>query len=554
MNKKFWCSVSIVLLIMGFLALPFTSWGFVLDDFGFLYHAKSTSISNIFAAHDIAQTFFPPNFAVSCPSWLAAFYRPLQFVYFAFEEMVFGINPYYFLLFMVFLHALNSVIIFTMFASVVSCSAAYGATLLFAFHPTLFKDMGILFNQIYLIDLLCLLLCTLLLWRFMRSGKWWCYLLSCSIFFMQLFAKETLVVLPLWVALLSFVWQTYEHKSTVFVAKLRCALILSSGYWAALVTYFVLRWWVFSSVLVLPSTESLSTKLIAFLVGQKERFFVWVTYACDIFGISFVVAHGKMLKTGLLIVLISLLLWPFVARKKIIFFVFLVLSMLLFTWPSVLLFHQFRYLYIGLPFLMLAVAYATDFYSKKYYWLRVHLALAFCLVIAASATMFVVHQKKKETVFHMTTTAFANLASDKRCAGKAIIFVGLPLRWFAAGTAQAVWLLSRGEKNKVYYDIKTFLVRQYEGSLPWYGYYQDSYNVSVERVEGGVRVVSQQQEQLFFEKMETEKISLGRRIVNQTNAEGLPCAITFLLDQQWQTNDSVFVTWDYQQNKFKIVD
>ncbi|MBY0353699.1 hypothetical protein K2W90_05025 [Candidatus Babeliales bacterium] len=553
MNKKFWCSVSIVVLVMCFLALPFTSWGFILDDFGFLYHAKTTDITNLFMAHDIAQTFFPPNFSVSCPSWLAALYRPMQFVYFAFEEMIFGIQPYCFLLFMVGLHALNSVIIFNVFASVVSCSAAYGATLLFAFHPTIFKDMGILFNQIYLIDLLYLLLCGLLLWRFMRLGSWWCYVLSCSIFFMQLFAKETLVVLPLWVVMVSFVWQVCERNRTSIADKFKHALLLSCGYWCALVTYFAFRWWVFSSMVTAQPAESLSTKFIAFLVGQKERFFVWVTYACDSFGISFVVAHGKVLKTGLLVVLISLLLWPFVARKKIIFFVFLVLSMLLFTWPSVLLFHQFRYLYIGLPFLMFIVAYATDFYVQKYCWLRVPMSMAFFLAIAVSGTMFAVHQKKKEAVFHMTTTAFANLVNDTRCENKTIIFAGLPLRWFAAGTAQAVWLLSRGQKNKVYYDIKTFLVREYEGSLPWHGYYQDSYNVSVERVDGGVHIVSHQPEQLFFEKMETENVSLGRRIVNQTNADGLPCAITFVLDQQWLANDIVFVTWDYQQFRFKVL-
>ena len=208
--KKIWYSLSIIFLVMGIVAVPFTQWGFIADDFGFLYHAKNTELLNLFAAHDVAQTFFPSNAGLTCPSWLAAFYRPMQFVYFALEEIFFGINPYYFLLFMVLVHAFNAALIFNIFALVVGTGAAYGSALLFAFHPTLFKDMGILFNQVYIIDLFCLLLAGILLWRFMIAGQWWCYALSCGIFFMQLWAKETLVVLPVWVMMVGFVWQTYE--------------------------------------------------------------------------------------------------------------------------------------------------------------------------------------------------------------------------------------------------------------------------------------------------------------------------------------------------------
>ncbi len=549
-TKKIFFSGGIFCAVLAVLALPFFHWGFINDDYGFLLYSQLTSVRDIFtlfAPHDIGHAFNPSNYHSIPLTFGSALYRPMQFVLFGLESWLFGINPYALLLCVISLHALISVALFNIFAVFFGMPLAFLGAMFFALHPTLEHWVGVFTCQIYIVDVLYLLGAAYFLKRYLDSKKLAWYALSCGIMTLSIFAKETLIVFPVWAMAATMFYYSMRQGGALMLYAGR-ALRLSFGYWAGALFYLVVRASLFPFSSAGLETSSLKQIADAFVTRQKERLGDWISYVCDYLYVGLVPSGNRLLKGGLVVVLISLLVWPFIARKQYKEFMFLAGSIVLFTWPAWLLFYQPRYLYIGLPFFFGIVLCALSYYLAFFTAGKKYSYIVLCFLLAANAGAFAFRQRTKECVLDTILSAFKELTTNQVIQGKAVWFVGLPAHWFGSGNAQALWLLgSNAERMPVFYNMGTFLFK----TEPFYDIKPHCMTVGIKN--GRLELRSHDPENLFFYKNLSINNAKLEVFFSEKNSRQEATVVSMPLDMFSGQEDLVIVSWDYENQKFLIV-
>ncbi len=292
-------------------------WGFYYDDFGFLLHAKLESIADlkrIFFLQDIRYTYLSPDVSFEAPTAITALYRPMQYVIFGIQQLMFGLNSFSYYQATVALHAFNTVAIFNIFLAFMGCWGACWGALLFALHYSLGRWFGIFYNQIYVLDLFFLILISLLLLQFLRSRRFIYYVLSCLLFLMQLLVKETLVVVPAWVFCAVYFYESLEKETYLRFKSFIKAFAASVGYGFMVGVYTLIR------LYVLPGPAAAPSFLASFSFSHvfefiQARFFMYVSYLCDLTGIALMPNNMRLVKGTMLLAVGLLLFYPFWAKK-----------------------------------------------------------------------------------------------------------------------------------------------------------------------------------------------------------------------------------------------
>ncbi|MBX9830393.1 hypothetical protein K2X40_00405 [Candidatus Babeliales bacterium] len=533
-------------LIIGFFGLSQFSWGFYFDDFGFILHgklARCADLKRIFLIQDIKLTYYPPNLEIGPSDALSALYRPMQYIFFGLQRWAFGLEPLWYYQCTVALHALNAVLIFNIFLLFMSVWAAWWASLFFAFHYSLARWFGIFYNQIYVIDLFFLLVISLLLWQFLRSQRCLYYLFSCLLFLVQLLVKETLIVFPAWAFVAVYFYSAHEKKKYWDCEAFKKAFLLSLGYALCAALYMLMRF----IVLAPPAFSPASVDVVRLFVVAQERLFMYVTYLCDLFAISLVPGNNRMLKGILLAGVTMFLFYPFWVRKQKLLAFFLALSTLLFTWPSLLVFHQFCYLYVGLPFFCGLVGYSLDFFERRPRARR-FINGVLTIVVLLCAVRFTRYQKVKCEGLVSITTQLRALSTHASIKNRKVCFVGLPLQRFCSGTAQALELYA-GQPVDVCYDARDFLMAYDTNRLVEFSATPGTVDVVFEQGTIMIKVVDGP----YFFKELGARGCFGTFTVHATNSEGFPVEVSIRLDQELLAQNPLFVTWDYQKNQFRLL-
>ena len=543
-------SLVIFFAVLAILGIPFFDWGFINDDYGFLLYSQLKSVRDIFylfAPHDIGHAFNPSNYHSIPLTFGSALYRPMQFVLFGLESWLLGINPYALLLCVISLHALISVALFNIFAVFFGMPLAFFGAMFFALHPTLEHWIGVFTCQIYIIDVLYLLGAAYLLKCYLDSKKLGWYVLSCSIMTLSIFAKETLIIFPVWAMAATMFYCSLTQGEALMLYAGR-ALRVSLGYWAGALFYLMVRASLFPFSSGSAGASSLKQVTDAFIARQKERLGDWISYVCDYLYVGLVPSGNRLLKGGLVVVLISFLVWPFIARKQYKELAFLVGSILLFTWPAWLLFYQPRYLYIGLPFFFGIVLCAASYYLVFFTTSKRYCYIVLCFLLAANAGAFAFRQRTKEAVLNTILCAFKELATNQVIYDKAVWFVGLPAHWFGSGNAQALWLLgSNAERMPVFYNMGTFFFK----TEPFYDIKPHRMTAAIK--DGCLELRSHDPENLFFYKNLSINNPQSPLVFSEKNSRQEATVVSMPLDMFAQQQDLVIVTWDYENQKFLII-
>ncbi|MBX9830384.1 hypothetical protein K2X40_00360 [Candidatus Babeliales bacterium] len=545
-KKRVFFSVFIFVNVLAILALPFFNWGFINDDCGFLWYSQLHKLSDLFsffAPHDIGHAFNPSNYAAYPLTFGSVLYRPMQFVLFGLESWFLGINPYALLICVITLHALLSVALFNIYFTFFGPYFAFFGAMFFALHPSLEHWIGVFTCQIYIVDALYLLGSAYFLKRYLDTGRLAWYLLSCSIMTVSIFAKETLLVFPVWAFAATIFYFLFTQGGALWSHAGR-AVRVSLGYWAGALFYLMVRVWLYPLQTV---GGSFKQTLSVFIARQQERLGDWISYVCDYLYVGLVPSGNRLFKGSLVLVIISFFVWPFIARKQYKEFFFLAGSMALFTWPALLLYYQPRYLYVGLPFLFGIILYVLAFYSSRLKLSQCWVGVVLSLILVVNATGFFYRQRTKERVLCTITTAFKELVTNKKIYERAVLFIGLPMHWFGSGNAQALWLLGGGaQRMPVFYNIQTFAFK----SEPFYEI--KPHRMTVELKNEVVVLRSHDPEHLFFPKS-VAKNALGVLTVLEKNSRGEPAVISVVGEESFKKLNPVLVTWDYQQQKFLVV-
>ncbi|MFH0898467.1 MAG: hypothetical protein V1855_02730 [bacterium] len=142
--------------------------------------------------------------------------------------------------------------------------------------------------------------------------------------------------------------------------------------------------------------------------------------------------------------------------------------------------------------------------------------------------------KQREAVLHQVTQSFRNLLKDESVRHKPLAFLGLPVHWFAMGTAQAVWLLTGDNAYPVYQFCPVISLQGGDNYLKVPAL--DKNYMKIERIENSFVFTSLDPEKLWFERD-------GKKISKEN----------VLIPEKYYGQDLVYIVWDYQNAMFKVL-
>lgn len=544
-SKKM-CMLYIFLITLCVLGVPYTDWGLIQDDYGFIHFSQIKSLAdivNFFKPHDIGEAFSPGAGALKGSHYFfSVMYRPMQYVLFGLETFFLGTNPYFLLLLIVSIHALMAAVLLYILCYFFSLKVAFLGSLLFAFHPLLEHWLGVFTTQIYIVDLAYLLGIVFLVKRFFDTKKIFFYLISLIMYLGSLFAKETLILFPIWILVLGCWYLRNILKIDARKAFIKSFLI-SLGYGIMTLTYLGVRLLLFP----LPPVGFVGTAmhfdltLNSFISRQMMRLGDFISYICDPCFVGFLPNGNRLIKGSLIMLFVVVILYPFIKQKKIHYLLLSGLSIFLFTWPAVFLYYQPRYMYVGLPFFIFIFMYAFSWYCRQNS-IKIRIA-AWSLVgtlLLCNVVFLCSRQKLKEQATHVILAAFTELADNPKIENRSLCFIGLPMLWFGSGNAQAMWLLT-GKKQAINYDMGTFIWRA-----------QNAHEVKQYHVdlidEGNVFRI------MCLDNMQTHfSVHCPYKIIKK-NLLNYPIEIIVSKMKYADLGSDVcFITWDYQELRFKIL-
>lgn len=547
--KKTWLFVSLGIFSVVFvlLGLPFTRWGFLHDDFGVVYHALIAGGSNLkalFTEGSMTAVVQPSNYIIPEQSFFAVLYRPLVYLFLHVQMLVFGVNPYALLLVTIFFHALNAVLLFLFLLAFMPLLSACITALLFAFHLSYWDWMGWIAGQNQVVNFTLVICILMLVKRYVDDGRV-CYLVPAWLLFtVSLFYREEALILPVWLLLSVPVYFIYQNKFISWHTVCKQLAIVTSGFWLATAFYFAMRMACFPLQATGAGIKGHVT-IFGFLASLRYRFFDVVTFLSDIANIAWLPGGNRLLKGSLLGFFLLVLVWLFYKNKQKLLLLFCLLSMTMFMWPAVWRYYSSRFLYLGLPFLLVALVLMVTQYryknsESKQRWLKIHAGLG-VLLIVLNTCLLVVHLKQRERELAVTAEAFSALAHDERIQGKALCFIGLPYETFVTGVAQAMWLQGLSPDIPVYYDNTSFVWRNKN-------FRPNDFKIS--RVPGGFRLISIASERAWFSFTNT-CMPMGTKVVHAMVGEKITDMMYFM-DLKYFGSDCVWITWDYGLHRFVL--
>lgn len=516
------------------LTLTVTQWGFKTDDFGNIYHTSLLSswqdVSNLFFEKSIETLYYPSGTAIPPSSFFSGLYRPISFIYYLPQYLLFGINAYGYYITSIILHACCGGLLYVMLLRYVPYSLAISGAFLFGLHPSLHNWIGWISAQTYQSELFILLLQLILLRWYISTHKKNYLLCSLLCYALNLWLKEATIIFPLWLSVMSrYLFSASGHtKSNAVSTK----IITLCSFWIITVMYLLNR----ALVMGLTPTENPGNLTFAwswesFLTRQRTRFFDGVSYLSDSIGLCWLPSNNPMLKGSLILMIISLLAWLFYKNNEKKLIIILGVSGLMFSWPALLMHYQPRYLYLALPFFIGMGLVCIKPLSR---WVTIPFLALF---IAGNGIFLVKQIQKRSIVLQTITQAFSHLIQNPQTSKQPLYFVGLPHHWFAMSVAQAVWLLSGKHDYPIYHNA-TVIERL------GFTAYLDSPHTTNNYLQ-----ITQTKDVLQLTSTDTEQLWIK---LDESSTKHQ--AYRFTLPENIYQQQPLIITWDYCHDRFFIID
>lgn len=548
-NQKKILSLFILVFVILVLGLPFYNWGFLHDDFGVVWHSKIKYWKDLlyfFNEPGMTSVVQPSNYNLPEQSFFVVYYRPVVYIVYAIQMFIFKFSAYGYFLTTIFLHALNSVLIFNIFTFFTNFTLAFWGAMFFAFHPSLSGWLGWIAGQAHVFNFLLILLVFLFLKKYLDTKKIYFYLISCFVFLISLFTRETAVILTVWFPFAIYLYVDYRGwRFKNHLRKIWYSLKITFVYWILTIFYFVVR----ISLYPIITHGKLQIELnpMRFILSFKERFFHLVTLMSDLAGLSFLPPGSRLLKGTLIILIFGFLFVFFLRNTKKKYILFFLGSMLIFMWPAILRYYASRYLYKSLFFYVLILLFFiqfsflnksfTSYKTKKIVLVFIYLLLTFNIIL-----LFFSFKKREERLFKLNS-AFSSLVSNKKVQNKALCFVGLPWSFFPTGVAQGVWINGISSDLPVYYDRRTWGFSNLPVFKNW---------LKIDVIKNGFRLRSLNSNDLHIAAGGQEEFAMGDLTINK-RSDGKPIDVSLIFDKKYLKQDILFVSWDYEEFKFKIL-
>jgi len=477
-------------------------------------------------------------------SFFAVLYRPFSCIFYALQYKMFGFSAYGYFLTTIILHALNAILFFFLLRRFVPLTAAYLATLFFAFHISFWDWIGWISGQEHIINCTLILIIIHLVKYHLDSKKILPLLGALAVFLISLFTRETAIFFPFWLPCAVYL---YRHHGVRQAVMLQDCIRIAFSFLTVSIVYLGIRLFFYPL-----KTQGQGIKIIlnpiAFIVNLKHRFFDAVTFLSDIANLSWLGGGHRFLKGSFIILFIAICFTLFLHNKNKKLFLFFVLSGFLFMWPALLRYYSSRYLYKVLPFFIMGgLCLITNARSQRanYSTLLARIAAyIMVVVIIINTSLLTLHMKQREQTLHQTEIALKELVLNQQNNPEKLCFVALPNDPFITGVAQALRMFGYDTSKPIYYDQTTFVsfLRQ-----------PDKNPIALTKNGNQLHLISLDPNNVWF----CDKnifTNMGTITVNKYNDRGNPVDMDMTLDAQWIEQPLRFVTWDYQAHRFVMLD
>lgn len=536
-TNRWLIALVITLVIIAALGIPFTHWGFKTDDWANILHSKLSSwqeVFTLFTEGNMERFNHPSGSTVEADtgSFLSGLYRPLSFIYYYPQTLLFDTQAYGYFLTTIIFHALNAGLFFIVLSNFFNITISSLAALLFGFHPSLQNWLGWISAQTYFIEFFIFGLIFIFFYRWLQTKQWHWYIAAATLFLCNLFLKESGIIFPAWAFLATLAYsKKITYQSVILAAQ------STLGFFSAAGIYCLARLTCMPFITTTTGTLGFALTWQSFIAKQCARGMQLLTYVYDIFGLTWLPRGNRWINGLLLLLVIATMFFLFIKSKNKRNILFCFISTLIFSWPGLLIHYQPRYMYLALPwaiisFILLLQEITLSTQSKKF--------LFACSLagIAASGSYVFTNMKEREHALHWLDTSMRNLVTqDLPAAGwqrEPLYFFGLPAQWFDMGTAQAVWLLDHAATN-------SFPVYHFGASL---NMPTQNHARAIPLIPNAGVITTITGSTIF---LSIKKIDL--LAITNTSQDYMRLTIPDGLRQHalW------LITWDYEQAKFKIM-
>ncbi len=452
---KYFILPILITLILLTLGIPHSNISHFGDSCGDILHARTGSVAKFFTEGSAYDAHTPANVQPAPPSFTASIYRPLSFCYLKAQYNLWGNRPYFFFLVSVLLHALCCVFLFLLLSGLVSWPLALLGACMLAYHPSVAAWLNWISMQQYLIDALgFMVLCSLLIYAH-RRRSFMAYIGACGLYGHSLLLKEQLFVLPIVLGgLMPLYFYLTQHRNVLTWDNLRDYMRLATGFWLVSFGYLYLR----SLVLPLKPVATVmggtagtagSLGAIFSLAKHKARLLEFVSLVSDSLGLAWLPADHRLLKGTCIMVLLALIVLLVRHTRSYLAVLCTILVFSALIWPSVLMCHRERYLYLGLWLLILVLLVLVD---------RIRLASWRKLVITFLWLMVSVHAcwsinrlNKNAILTQWLTQRYYLLAHEHpQVLTRALCFYNVPPPLYDLAQAVPMLLPQRKHQQPVY--------------------------------------------------------------------------------------------------------
>lgn len=566
--KKFdlWRMVATVLifcLVMAGFLWNRSSFYFFDDDYGAFYSGKnfkSSDFKDYFGSEKLNDlTILPSNLSDVSKSFFSVTYRPMALLLYAFECALFKatqkIDAWPYFVTGIALHAFSAALIFVVLSFWISLILAFLAAICFAFYPFMGLFIGRFSIQPFSICLILGLFCAVLFYRFLKSKNYLFLLFSGLLFSISIFVHEIIISLPIWLSMLAF-YEFLQSKKTVFKS-------LASAFFATIPFFLILLFYLAFRIHLFPIDLTQTTIFDPISVFSKLaiRFYDFVTLKVDMCGLSWIGSGHALLKSGLLLIFAVWYSTLLFRAKRNVLCLLLTVGVFVLAWPSLLIMHQARYLYLALPLFLATIALCADGLRFNTFLDGFLKSSVYLFFIAISVIGFFENRSLFGHAFYrfkLAKEAISDLANREYFFDKTIFFIGVPHEIFPfSGLEQAISIFSpKDQQNrKIIYDplvnVNCFFVNGIKNRIP-------EQNLLKIKIEGdSCSIESLDEDKIWmnysnpFGQVRCCSVSNYVTFLYSPGPQGTKAyLINLVLKDSIMEKQPVFVTWDYEKKRF----
>jgi hypothetical protein len=419
------------------------------------------------------------------------------------------------------------------------------AALFFAFHPQIAYRFGAIVNLHYYINITLLLLLFIFLKKYIDTKNITLYILSCTLFALSLFTRETSIVIP---AIVFFGTYLYQKKKNFF----SCVKI-TSGFGAIALSFLSFRAYLYPIVFAhTPNNTSFIDRITQSIPAIK-------VFLYDVFSLSWLPWGQKTIRGIIMVSVLSLTFYLFIKNSKKIYVLYFFGSALLMLWPAYQVNYNPRYFYESYPFILLGFIMLCKYYKGSFTKLKPVLTTALTGFCVFFITFCVESFARRETKMHLHKVAVKELLQNPAIKNKSLCFLGYPHDGLGGHFAGLIWTLQQDTTIKTYFDPETVILQRdsnlvkpttYKNIVS--EYYNENY-VIITPKKNGFRFTSTNPEKVSFHITNKNAYSMGKKIIHKKK-HGFATDFTIIIDKKYLHEDILFLVWDYNTQRFVIVE